>query len=125
MRTKHQLIMDSRYDPVACQLLDIDERPWYIPDETKRLLILQSGSICNICRRKTSDPHIDHIHPVSRGGKVNYSNLQVLCRFCNLSKSDHLLDPVSYIRGYPIPIYIKTERQINNDLLDRMARSDA
>ena len=32
--------------------------------------------------------HIDHIIPVTKGGNSEPSNLQVLCRTCNLSKHD-------------------------------------
>lgn len=31
--------------------------------------------------------HVDHIHPVSKGGKTEMSNLQTLCQDCNLGKS--------------------------------------
>jgi len=34
--------------------------------------------------------HIDHIIPVSKGGKTVASNLQVLCSKCNGSKSNKL-----------------------------------
>ncbi len=32
--------------------------------------------------------HIDHIHPVSKGGKTEMDNLQTLCQSCNLGKSN-------------------------------------
>lgn len=34
--------------------------------------------------------HIDHIVPISKGGNSEPSNLQVLCRTCNLSKGDNV-----------------------------------
>lgn len=34
--------------------------------------------------------HIDHIFPSSRGGSSMFENLQFLCEFCNLKKSDKL-----------------------------------
>lgn len=46
---------------------------------------------CQICGKYMPDEvglHIDHIIPVSRGGKTIPSNLQVLCSKCNGKKSD-------------------------------------
>lgn len=47
----------------------------------------QDTSICKYC----GDPcpnHIDHIVPLSRGGPHAYENLQLICRKCNIAKSD-------------------------------------
>ncbi len=43
---------------------------------------------CRVCGRKTSDLEIDHIKPISKGGKSDYDNLQTLCRMCNKNKGD-------------------------------------
>ena len=45
---------------------------------------------CRICGRgQTSDYlEIDHIKPIAKGGKSEYSNLQTLCRRCNKNKGD-------------------------------------
>ena len=45
---------------------------------------------CQICGKHMPDGvglHIDHIVPVSKGGKTVESNLQVLCSVCNGRKS--------------------------------------
>jgi 5-methylcytosine-specific restriction endonuclease McrA len=105
----------------ARYMLEIDDSPWYIPDKTKRFIIERDNSICRICKRYTSEPHIDHIDPVSKGGKCFYENLQVLCPFCNLSKSNHALDPKSYEVGYVIPIVVKSDLSINKIILERLA----
>ena len=35
---------------------------------------------------------VDHIIPLNKGGKTVPENLQVLCRKCNASKSDKIMD---------------------------------
>lgn len=50
---------------------------------------------CQICGKYMPDEvglHIDHIIPVSKGGKTVKSNLQVLCSKCNGSKSNKVGD---------------------------------
>lgn len=48
----------------------------------------------NKCARcgATSNLHIDHIVPVSKGGTSEDSNLQVLCQSCNCSKGAKVVD---------------------------------
>lgn len=46
---------------------------------------------CVICGRSQMDGaklHVDHIKPVSKGGKTEKSNLRTLCDMCNLGKSN-------------------------------------
>lgn len=49
---------------------------------------------CQICGRTAKEDgvklHIDHIMPISLGGKTEWDNLQVLCQDCNLGKSNRL-----------------------------------
>lgn len=40
---------------------------------------------CSKCLR-TEDLTLDHIKPLSAGGRSTYSNVQVLCRKCNSQK---------------------------------------
>lgn len=54
--------------------------------ERKRLL----SSPCAECG-STDKIQIDHIIPISRGGRHSIGNLQSLCASCNMAKSDMLL----------------------------------
>lgn len=51
-------------------------------------LMDQQKGLCNGCKSNLSVTryHMDHIIPVSRGGKNIDSNIQLLCVKCNLSK---------------------------------------
>lgn len=49
---------------------------------------------CQLCGKYMPDEvglQVDHIIPVSKGGKTVVSNLRVLCSKCNGSKSDKIL----------------------------------
>ena len=51
--------------------------------------MIRDNYTCQICGKYMPDGvglHIDHIIPVSKGGKSVESNLQVLCSKCNGSK---------------------------------------
>ncbi len=41
---------------------------------------------CQKCGRRTNDLEVDHIIPISKGGKSVYENLQTLCHRCNVRK---------------------------------------
>lgn len=48
---------------------------------------------CGVSVKKRKDRHVDHIMPLSLGGKNEASNLQVLCVSCNCSKgAKHPID---------------------------------
>jgi hypothetical protein len=46
---------------------------------------------CNYCG-SLDDLEIDHILPISKGGNSNLENLQILCKSCNLLKSNKLVN---------------------------------
>jgi hypothetical protein len=60
-----------------------------IPDDVKMLVWSRDGGVCVKCGA-SKDLHFDHIIPHSRGGGDQAENIQLLCRTCNLKKSDRL-----------------------------------
>lgn len=56
----------------------------------RRLRILRrDGYICQSCRKPEIEPRleVDHIIPLSQGGKDIDSNLQTLCEVCHAAKT--------------------------------------
>lgn len=59
--------------------------------ELRNKIKARDNYTCQICGKQMFDEvglHIDHIIPVSQGGKTIESNLQVLCDKCNLRKGN-------------------------------------
>ncbi len=65
-----------------------------IMTDSKRYEIMKRDNFkCKICGSSANDGvklHVDHIYPVSRGGKSTNDNLQTLCDRCNMGKSDKI-----------------------------------
>lgn len=60
-------------------------------DSLRYDIMKRDGFRCVICGASALDGvqlHVDHIRPVSKGGKTEGSNLRTLCSRCNLGKSD-------------------------------------
>lgn len=55
---------------------------------------------CQICGAKSPEAvlHVDHITPISKGGKTEIDNLWVLCQECNLGKSNKSPNNLELIR---------------------------
>lgn len=73
-------------DPYAGRLLNL--RQFDKRDALKKYQ--EQGGKCADCGRsfKFEEMHADHKKPWSKGGLTEYDNLQMLCKDCNLSKSD-------------------------------------
>lgn len=64
-------------------------------DDLRYNVLKRDNFKCVICGASSDDGaklHVDHIIPVSKGGKTVMSNLQTLCDRCNLGKSNKLDD---------------------------------
>ncbi len=50
----------------------------------------RQGGVCPYCKKRFAieEMHADHIKPWAKGGPTVVENCQMLCRDCNLSKSD-------------------------------------
>ena len=67
---------------------------------TLRKLFIKDGKRCKSCGticvkpegyNQPNEANIDHIMPLSKGGLHTWSNVQLLCRTCNMAKSDKVL----------------------------------
>ena len=68
------------------RLLDNDP----LPDSLRYRVLKEAHGRCALCgaMKDTALLDIDHIIPRSRGGKTEYTNLQVLCAKCNRTKGN-------------------------------------
>ena len=53
----------------------------------RREIFDRDGRKCKWCGTTEGTFHLDHIYPFSKGGSTEATNLQVLCKDCNLRKS--------------------------------------
>jgi 5-methylcytosine-specific restriction endonuclease McrA len=60
-----------------------------------------NGALCPFCGQEAG--HIDHILPLSRGGSHTWRNIRLLCKQCNVGKSNYtdeeFLDWIKKILG--------------------------
>jgi len=60
-----------------------------IPEDVKFRVWARDGGACVRCGSK-ENLQFDHIIPVDKGGSNNEENIQILCKKCNLLKSDKI-----------------------------------
>jgi hypothetical protein len=59
----------------------------YISETTKKIVFSRDAGICQCCGSSVN-LEFDHVKPHSCGGGNEVSNIQLLCRTCNRSKSN-------------------------------------
>lgn len=59
----------------------------YISKTTKQIVFTRDAGVCQCCGSSINLEY-DHIKPFSCGGTSKVSNIQLLCRVCNRSKSN-------------------------------------
>ena len=73
----------------------------YVPVALKQLVFARASGLCEYCRSQSKysiDPLVmEHIQPISRGGKTIAENLALSCQTCNNYKytKTEALDPVT------------------------------
>lgn len=57
-------------------------------------ILERDGFRCTYCGRKAPEVvlHVDHVHPIAKGGTNEEINLVTACWDCNIGKSDNLLN---------------------------------
>ena len=63
----------------------------FTESDVRELFIAQDGE-CICSADLTKGFHVDHVHPLSKGGSNWPSNLQLLCPKCNLSKGARTME---------------------------------
>lgn len=66
------------------------------------LILAKQRHLCPVCQADLSTGyHVDHIHPISRGGTNWPDNIQCLCPSCNMSKGAKTMQEFLEIRQVP------------------------
>ncbi len=71
----------------------VAEQRRLMTDSLRYDILSRDGFRCKICGATSADGiklHVDHIIPVSKGGKTVPGNLRTLCEHCNLGKRDKI-----------------------------------
>lgn len=75
-----------------------------VPALNNRELFRRDGHTCMYCLRTLGDRHLtrDHVVPLSRGGRNEWTNVVTACRACNQRKADRLLSETT-MRLHAVP----------------------
>jgi 5-methylcytosine-specific restriction endonuclease McrA len=68
---------------------------------TRFEILKRDNSTCRYCGARAPNVvlHVDHVHPVSRGGRNDLENLVTACSACNAGKGARLLEDRSAFAG--------------------------
>jgi len=77
--------------PRVIRLLTYDHYPQLHVSLNRRNLFARDESICQYCGCKfpTSELSVDHVLPLSQGGKTTWDNVVCACTSCNRRKGSH------------------------------------
>lgn len=89
-REREQAIREAN---MSAQRRFIAQQRRLMSDSLRYDVMHRDGFRCQICGATQKDGvklHVDHIFPVSKGGKTEMSNLRTLCERCNMGKRDKI-----------------------------------
>lgn len=77
--------------PAVIMLKDY-QRPKHTMRLSKRNIFLRDEYVCQYCGSDVSEANatLDHVHPVSAGGKTTWENSTTACKPCNYKKAAHV-----------------------------------
>ncbi|RZI40512.1 HNH endonuclease [Herbaspirillum sp. HC18] len=75
----------------ALEYARTEQRREPIPESVKLLVWARDKGACVKCGSQ-ENLHFDHVIPVAKGGGNSEENIQILCRICNLRKSDKIAE---------------------------------
>lgn len=93
LQKEKRKILEERERSLPAQRRFVAEQRRLMTDSLRYDVLKRDGFRCQICGATAKDGyklHVDHIVPVSKGGKTELSNLRTLCERCNMGKSDKL-----------------------------------
>lgn len=73
--------------PQHIRLYSTTERPWKIPPVSRKEILRRDEHQCQYCGNR-KQLTIDHIIPLSRGGKHIWNNVAIACACCNRRKGN-------------------------------------
>jgi|SRR5215213_1883910 len=110
--------MAEEVSKIGIQDVDVDDRRWLktdgvlkrvdVPSWASTAIFHRDRGLCTFCFcdltgliNISGDPHCDHIVPLAIGGLNDVTNLQLLCKECNLKKRHKPVEPSEiYQRWY-------------------------
>ena len=86
--------------PHVIQLLVFDRLPRQEVKFSRGNIYLRDSNRCQYCGRKfsSSELSLDHVVPISRGGKSSWENVVCACLPCNVKKGNKLLSESDHMR---------------------------
>ena len=93
----------------------VAEQRRLMTDSLRYDVLRRDGFRCQLCGATADDGyklHVDHIIPVSKGGKTELSNLRTLCERCNMGKSNKIESSDDLPRTASILSVCDTARQM-------------